>query len=536
MVLATIFSLKYNSNSKSTNIILQILPICTINILIIKQFVKLVKYFFIITIMKLRLRDYNIPMKWKKNLIISSITASSLVAGISYTQNIVLPNLGDASTAQTSSQQTQKLGKEVLGQIKQSVPIVNDPLWQYYIEQIGKNLLSHSRAVNTKIEFILFDTQVINAFALPGHIIGINSGLVLQSQYEGELASVIAHEIAHVTQKHYERIVEKYKKTLLTQLAGMVAAAALATVDGQAANAAITSTLAAGKQSMIGYTREHEYEADWVGIETLTNSEYSQTDMANFFNRLPKNTYHATLEALYTHPYPTKRASEALNRLNKNTDTSIKHSIIISQNEFELMQKRLKIITTQNKEKLLRNIINQLEIDPNNASLKYAKNYLQIVLNKDVKLNINALKKLSEINTDSITIIYTLIESLIDNNYHFEAQNQLNKAFSIHLDILPLLILQVKLYKNNKDYLKAKNKLLDINSEYPQYILGYKELAENEKILGNEGVSHFYMAKYYHQAGFLELALSQLKIADTYLSNDIYYHSQIRQLISLWSK
>ncbi len=466
-------------------------------------------------------------MIWHK---IAMSTALSLALSIqTQSQNIILPSLGDAADGSISDSQSKALGRDVLNQIKHFTPVVDDPLWQYYIEQLGKNLLSHSRDTDTHIEFILFNTNVINAFALPGQIIGIYSGLVLQSKYEGEVASVLAHEIAHVTQKHYERMVEKQSATLFKQMSGILASAALAMVDGRAASAALTSTLAAGQQSMIGYTRDHEYEADWIGVETLTNANYPESDMANFFNRLPKNTYHANLEALYTHPYPTKRASEALNRL-KHKRKDSKHSILISQSDFEYMKARLEVITSQHKKTLLYSTANDNNVD------QYKKSYINIVLQRNINNTIDILRDLYNDNPRSIVIIYTFIEALIINRSYEEALSMINTAREQHFDILPFLILTVKLHQSQNDYAKAKTELLNINSDYPQYILAYKDLAENEQKLGENGVAHFFMAKYYYHLGMVDLAILQLQLAQKKLQSNIYYLSQVRQLLSQWSK
>ncbi|MDC0535894.1 M48 family metalloprotease [Francisellaceae bacterium] len=466
-------------------------------------------------------------MVWRK--VVLSTACSLLLCVQTHSQNIVLPNLGDAADGNISDNASRALGRNVLNQIKQYTPVVEDPLWQYYIEQLGKNLLSHSRDTDTHIEFILFNTNVINAFALPGQIIGIYSGLVLQSQYEGEVASVLAHEIAHVTQKHYERMVEKQSATLMKQMSGILASAALAMVDGRAASAALTSTLAAGHQSMIGYTRDHEYEADWIGVETLSKANYPESDMANFFNRLPKNTYHANLEALYTHPYPTKRASEALNRL-QHKRRGTKHSILISQADFIFMKARLEVITSQHKKSLLFSTVNDNEVD------KYKKSYINIVLNRNIQNTVSLLRDLYNDNPRSIVIVYTFIESLIIEHSYEEALAMINTAREQHFDILPLLILTVKLHQSQKDYKKAKNELLNINSDYPKYILAYKELAENEQKLGQPGVAHFFMAKYYYHIGMTDLAVVQLKLAQKQLQSNLYYLSQVRQLLSQWSR
>jgi predicted Zn-dependent protease len=474
-------------------------------------------------------------MKWRK-LKACSAVALAISFNAAQAQSIVLPRLGDSSVGSSSSAKSRELGETVLHQIKSVVPVVTDPLWQYYIEHLGKHLLSHSRSPNIKVDFILFNTKVINAFALPGRIIGINSGLVLQSKYEGELASVIAHEIAHVTQNHYERMVDKQARGMFAQIAGMLAAAALATVNPMAATAALTSTLAANHQSMIGYTRDHEYEADWIGVETLKNSNYSESDMANFFNRLPKNSYHANLEALYTHPYPTKRAAEALNRLNTPANSLQRNSGVITELNFQLMKVRLEVETTKNQASLLRKYKNNArKLGVGQVIDSYAIAYCGLKFKDSKKNSLETLRLLNDKYPESIIVIYTFVDALIKQNKLIEASNMINTALSIHLDILPFLILKVNLSQAQKNRIKVKTGLIDIISDYPEYLLAYKQLALNEKEMNNPGISHFFMAKYYYYIGFTDLAVVQLELANQNLHNDLYYGSQVRQLLMRWS-
>jgi predicted Zn-dependent protease len=133
------------------------------------------------------------------------------------------------------------------------------------------------------------DTTV-NAFAAPGGFIGVNAGLLLTSQEEDELASVLAHEIAHVTQRHLLRSIEKHQQGSIPRAAALLGAALLAAVDPEAGIAALTVVQASGVQSQIDHTRAHEAEADNLGMLNLVRSGFDAQAMPTFFERLQQTS------------------------------------------------------------------------------------------------------------------------------------------------------------------------------------------------------------------------------------------------------
>jgi predicted Zn-dependent protease len=230
-----------------------------------------------------------------------------------------LPDLGDESQAMLSPMQERKLGESVIRQVRASGAYMDDPEVNDYLEQLGHRLVAAVPEGRQEFEFFAVPDSAINAFALPGGYIGVNTGLILLAQNESELAAVLAHEISHVTQHHITRMIAGQQRTLLMSLAALaVAIAAARAGGGQAASAAVASAQALSLQSQLNFTRDHEYEADRIGFQRLDASGYDVTAPATFMERLQRasrfNDGGNTPSYLRTHPITYERIAEAQSR------------------------------------------------------------------------------------------------------------------------------------------------------------------------------------------------------------------------------
>ena len=235
-----------------------------------------------------------------------------------------LPDLGDESQALYSPAQERKLGESVVRQIRASGAYLDDPEVNDYLNDIGHRLLAARPDSPWDFQFFAIADPAVNAFALPGGFVGVNAGLILMTQNESELASVLGHEITHVTQHHFTRSMAGQRRTLLYSLAALAVAVAAATSKspsaGQATNAALASAQAIAIQSQLNYTRENEYEADRIGFQRVALAGYDTTAMATMFQRLQKQgrfSDGSTPSYLRTHPITTERVAEAQARAEK---------------------------------------------------------------------------------------------------------------------------------------------------------------------------------------------------------------------------
>jgi beta-barrel assembly-enhancing protease len=229
-----------------------------------------------------------------------------------------LPDMGSSSDSMMTRSAEARLGRLFMRSVRNALPVMDDPLATSYIESLGTALVEADRTAGGNFTFFLIDEPVVNAFAGPGGYIGIYGGLVLAAATESELAAVMAHEIAHVTQRHLMRSFEDQSKLSLPTTALLIAAAVLgAQVSPDAGAAAIAGVQAAALQRRINFTRDNEKEADRIGIQTLAGAGHDPFAMAGFFERLAKATrvYESNApEFLRTHPVTADRISDALGR------------------------------------------------------------------------------------------------------------------------------------------------------------------------------------------------------------------------------
>ncbi|TBU94567.1 M48 family metalloprotease [Stutzerimonas kirkiae] len=228
-----------------------------------------------------------------------------------------LPSLGDASSGIVSPEQEYQLGRAWLSMLRGQVGQLSDPILKDYVESSVYKLAETSQLQDRRLEFVLIASPQLNAFAAPGGIIGVNGGLFLHAQTEAEYASVLAHELAHLSQRHFARGVEAQQRMQLplmaALLAGVVAAAAGA---GDAGIAAIMSTQAAAIQSQRRFSRQNEQEADRIGLINLEKAGYDPRAMPSMFERLMRQYRYDQKppEFLLTHPVNESRIADTRNR------------------------------------------------------------------------------------------------------------------------------------------------------------------------------------------------------------------------------
>ncbi|MGI9303551.1 MAG: beta-barrel assembly-enhancing protease [Gammaproteobacteria bacterium] len=249
-----------------------------------------------------------------KRLATAALALSLCAAGAGAETSVQLPDIGDPASAVLTPAQERALGSALLAQIRNQLRLVKDPELTSYVQSLGARLVTNGVSGQTRFSFLLIDDSRINAFAAPGGIVAINAGLLLTAQSESELAAVLAHEIAHVTQRHLARTYAKSGKINVTTALGVLAAVlAGAYGGGDLGRAALYSSLAAGAQAQLAFSRTNEIEADSVGIRLLAAAGYEPRGMPQFLQRLHKNTqlnYGSIPEYLSTHPVTLSRIAD----------------------------------------------------------------------------------------------------------------------------------------------------------------------------------------------------------------------------------
>jgi len=251
-----------------------------------------------------------------------------------------LPDLGDYSQTVLPPQEERRIGEEIMREIRASGEMVSDVEVADYIGALGYRLAANSPENTRQFAFFVIQDPTINAFALPGGFIGVHTGLIQQTSNESELASVLAHEIGHVVQHHIARMVAQQERDTIPSIAALAAAILMARANAQLAQGALVATQAGTIQRQLDFTREHEREADRVGVQILNDSGYDTRAMPTFFETLMKNTRLSEGSApsfLRTHPLTTERIAEVRNRVDQLPYRQVPDSL-----EFQLVRAKLR--------------------------------------------------------------------------------------------------------------------------------------------------------------------------------------------------
>jgi predicted Zn-dependent protease len=250
-----------------------------------------------------------------------------------------LPDLGDISQEVVSPQQERQIGEQSMFQIRANDKYMDDPEISDYLNELGARLVTNSPEPSQPFEFFAINDNAINAFALPGGFVGVNTGLIQLAQTESELASVLSHEIAHVTQHHYARMMSGTRYDSLAALATMAVAILAARNSGQASTAAIVGAQAGTLQRQLNFTRQNEKEADRIGLDILDKSGFNTRAMPLFFERMQKATQMVegnTPSYLRTHPVTHERIADVDDRVQQ-----IPYHLVPDSLEYQLMRARL---------------------------------------------------------------------------------------------------------------------------------------------------------------------------------------------------
>ncbi len=229
-----------------------------------------------------------------------------------------LPDLGDVSATVLSPLQEKKIAEQIMREVMSSDEVVSDPEINDYIQNLGMRLASNGPDKTQWFSFFVVKDNSINAFAMPGGVIGIHTGLIVAATNESELAGVVGHEIGHVVQRHMARMLAQQKTDSLFNIAGMALAVLSARANPQLASGAMMASSAGAVQRRLDYTRDHEREADRVGISILESAGFDTSAMASFFEIMQKGNRFVEGSApsfLRTHPVTSERIADVRARI-----------------------------------------------------------------------------------------------------------------------------------------------------------------------------------------------------------------------------
>ncbi len=440
---------------------------------------------------------------------------------------VALPELGDSSATSLTPAQERQIGGEVVRRMRNAGYLIDDPLVTSYIKNVGRTLATHTQGGDA-FTFFVVDAPSVNAFALPGGFIGVHSGLILASQTESELASVIAHEIAHVTQHHLARGVEQANRMQLPVTVALIAAILLNSEDSNLSSAVLAGGLAGSQQMQLNFSRAHEHEADRIGMQLLAESEYDPQGMAGFFARLQEQSRYygeGVPEFLRTHPVTTSRLAEA--------QSAAKHYPVKMRTDapsYSVAKARIRLHHSDSAAALMKTLQQRSEEQAVTAEGElYLKAITHIALQQQAEAE-QILNQLLTHHPDSIAYRETL------GKLHY-TQGDYKLAVSLyraglkrhpHNELLGLSLASnlVALH----DYAAAREQLQEIVRRNKQSAGAYQLLAQLESEAGNRAAGHLAQAEYYLLLQEPRSALEQLNTAKKINNLDFYHASRIDAL------
>jgi predicted Zn-dependent protease len=311
-------------------------------------------------------------------LLLSALCAGGAFRAAAEPTAVDLPRIGEPADTALSPQEEQKIGAHITSQLYAYDYILEDPEVTEYVATLTWRLVASSETEPPNLTVYAIRDPRINAFALPGGYMGVNAGLLTAVRNESELAGVMAHELAHVTQRHIARTMEGTQTSNLATWGAVLAAIIAASANPEVVIAALSLGQAANYQREVNFTRAHELEADRIGIRTMSRAKFDPEGMASFFVRLEQQSRlygNQVPEFLRTHPVNTTRISEARMRA-----ASLPKVKLQAPPEFSMMQARSRVLTSDRTSQALEHFKGQLAADADAVGARYglAMAYLRL--------------------------------------------------------------------------------------------------------------------------------------------------------------
>ncbi len=434
-------------------------------------------------------------------------------SGLVFAESNPLPELNDPLSGVISPEKEQVIGNILLRQARAQLPVIGDPLSQEYLQALSYTLAEHSELKVKSLSTLLIRNPDINAFAMPGGVIGANTGLFAYAENEDELAAVLAHEIAHLSQRHFARMIDRQKNQQVATLGAYLASVLLLFTAGiEQGMGAMAATQALDQQNALSFSRNNEKEADRIGMQTLAQAGINPQAMTSFFTKLYKSNQFAgnrPPEYLLSHPVTESRIADARSRSEKYPESRSSDSL-----DFQLIKYRLAVIETNQLEKLTKQL--EVKAEQSRGEQQVGVQYGLVICYTELKRFKEARKLLEKLSADKpMRIAYLLAKAEIE----FEADNFaaskkiLESGLSLHPGNYPLSVLYAETLLKNRQLGEATYLLqsLSISNNEDPYI--WRRLAEAYGLSGHQLGVYIAKAEYFYLYGMNQKAVEQLQLA-----------------------
>lgn len=419
-----------------------------------------------------------------------------------------LPSLGDTSSSIMSREQEYQLGRTWLSMLRGSVRTLEDPLLKDYVENHVFRLAETSQLEDRRLTFVTIDSPQLNAFAAPGGIIGVNGGLFLHAHTEAEFASVMAHELAHLSQRHFARGLQHQQQSRIPFMTAMLASIILAASGGgDAGFAALASTQAAAIQEQRRFSRQNEQEADRIGLLNLKDAGYNPNAMPEMFERLARLSRFSRTppEFLLTHPVNQSRIADSRNRASQLNGNGQRDSLY-----YQMMRARVQLFYEDSPGLAAQRFRALLDEHVGDHTAARYGLVLALIRSGQPDAAAEQLETLLTEHPDNLAVQLAKVELDNSQNRLDQSLQRLDQLLQAHPNNYPLLEARATVLLRKQNYLEAEkvtDQLARLRNDDPDiwYLVSeVRGLAKN--ILG----VHQARAEYFMLAGDLDQADQQL--------------------------
>lgn len=419
-----------------------------------------------------------------------------------------LPILTDSTSSIISLEEEHKLGRAWARVLRGRAALLDDPMVKQYLQDLLWKIVPSSELRDRRLELIALDNETFNAFAVPGGIVGVHGGLITASKSEAELASVLAHELAHLSQRHYAQQLEESRRNRPLVLAGILASILLGSADGEAGSAGIASTLGGSASAQLAFSRRNEQEADRVGMQTLVRSGFDPYAMPEMFQRLQKTYRFAGEQApefLLTHPVTESRIADSLNRAAHLTRPAQQANSLA----YDLVRTRLLVHYAKDMNALNNQFSNDAKSSPQAA---YGLLLTAIEMGKPKQAQA-ALEMLPRQWQQHPYVRLTALDFYLRTDNTDAALKLAKELHDLYPGSMPVTYYYGLTQRQARDYKSAAEAFKELTSDHPDDAAFWFQLSETQGLAGNIGAVHRSRIEYFLLTGNIDRAQRQLDYA-----------------------
>ena len=460
-----------------------------------------------------------------------SIVGPTHSANVNSTPQFNVPEIG-SGVGLIDQQKEKMIGEKVFREVQKQMPVLQNPWLEDQLGSVFSHILSQTQ-LGQSIGLVIINDPQINAFAVPGGLFAINTGMVISARNMDEVAGVMAHEVAHVSQRHYSRSQEAFKGQGLLTLAGLLVGALIASqADGDVGTAVMLGSQAALMDKQLNYSRNQEREADRIGMQYMYSAGYSPQSMADFFEVMDRSTSKVSFlpDFWLTHPLSTERMSEA--RLRANQFPRVKSSL--HDEDFEILKWYSRVISNQTTEQQLQILANRKNFAGQLALSTFYLKQGDYVLAQQVLDQAKAQQRLNNLLVLIQTDIY------LGQNKTDEAYKAIQSAARIMPENRALAFKLAEVYIRQKEPAQALNLVQRFSNKNPRDIQAWRLMQQAANIDQQSPIRTVnvlrYRAEVEYWSGWEENAIKSLLHAQRLVKNNELLSAKLKMRINEMQK